>query len=85
MGNRAEEYDTYTVEDGMNKQLNLFGIGSQGTEHHEKYLLGTITSMICGLVMCATYWSYKKWKASRALKSAILNKTSDRAPLITKK
>jgi len=77
--------DSSVINDASSeREFHLFGIGSSGQEHHEKYLLGTITAMVSSLVMCGIYWSCKKWKARRKLLSGIRQGTGDRAPLITK-
>ena len=71
-----------------NQELHLFGIGSSGQEHHEKYLLGTITAMICGLTMCGLYYAYKKYKKKRYIQSLLDRGNDDKdiddtSPLIS--
>eukprot|EP01083_Nonionella_stella_P314347 1132100_1 len=80
----AREYKN--AHNGKEFELHLFGIGSVGQEHHEKYLLGTLTGMTCGLIMCGVYYVYKKWKKRRFIENLMNdnNNDGDRTPLMEK-
>ena len=89
----TENYDTETddyndralVSNEEKREMHLFGMGSEGEEHHEKYLLGTLTGLTCGLAMCAAYYFWKKYKKKKWIESLVqgYNKESgDKTPLI---
>merc|ERR1712083_161502 len=73
----AENYDTETdgyndrgmVQQNEQRQLHLFGMGSAGEAHHEKYLLGTLTGLTFGLAICAGYYFWKKYKKKKFIEN----------------
>ena len=71
-------------DDNNNNQkiFALFNTNSNGQKHHEKFVLSTITAMICGIIMCSIYYCYKKWKNKRRLQRLSYN--DDITPLISK-
>ena len=89
----AENYDTETdeyndrgmVQQNEQRQLHLFGMGSAGEAHHEKYLLGTLTGLTFGLAMCAGYYFWKKYRKKKFIENLLkgYNKDNgDKTPLI---
>ncbi len=57
--------------------------GTNGQKHHEKFVLATVTSMICGIIMCSLYYCYKKWRNKRRIHLTTPS-NADLAPLIQK-
>lgn len=79
-----DDVDIEIRQDMKQQELHLFGMGSTGQAHHEKYLMGTLTGLTCGAILCTGYYLWQRYKKKRFLAALLSGASNDNAPLINK-